>query len=85
MSDDDFDDTELELDVDELEAEDLDEDAIVEAVRNLIEDPKAYEAMSRVHNPYGDGRASSRISDAIGSFFSEKWERKPVSFPARLP
>ena len=30
MSDDDFDDTELELDVDELEAEDLDEDAIVD-------------------------------------------------------
>ena len=29
MSDDDFDETELELDVDELEAEDLDEDAIV--------------------------------------------------------
>src|SRR5437773_4129331 len=62
-----------------------DEDAIVEAARNLIEDPKAYEAMSRVHNPYGDGRASSRISDAIGSFFSDKWEQKPVSLLARLP
>jgi UDP-N-acetylglucosamine 2-epimerase (non-hydrolysing) len=61
-----------------------DEDAIVEAARNLIENPKAYEAMSRVHNPYGDGRASSRISDAIASFFSEKWERKPVSLPASL-
>src|SRR5262245_59271593 len=62
-----------------------DEDAIVESARNLIENPKAYEAMSRVHNPYGDGRASSRISDAIGSFFSEKWERKPVRLPDRLP
>ena len=49
-----------------------DEEAIVAAVANLLENRKTYEKMSRVHNPYGDGLASGRISDAIHSFFSEK-------------
>jgi UDP-N-acetylglucosamine 2-epimerase (non-hydrolysing) len=62
-----------------------DEDAIVAAAQNLLENPKVYAAMSRVHNPYGDGRASGRISDAIRSFFSEEEGRKPVSLLARLP
>src|SRR6266852_529144 len=35
-----------------------DADRIVAAVAGLVETPKKYEAMSRVHNPYGDGRAS---------------------------
>ena len=43
---------------------------VKEAVR-LLEDPAEYERMSRVHNPYGDGRASARIADAIHSFFSD--------------
>jgi len=62
-----------------------DENAIVAAAQNLLENPKFHEAMSRVHNPYGDGRASGRISDAIRSFFSEEEGQKPVSLPARLP
>lgn len=39
-----------------------------EAVR-LLEDPDEYQRMARIHNPYGDGRASARIADAIYSFF----------------
>ena len=31
----------------------------------LLDDPAAYEAMSRAHNPYGDGHASERIVQAI--------------------
>jgi len=62
-----------------------DENAIVAATENLLENPKEYEAMSRVHNPYGDGRASGRISDAIRSFFSKDGDGKPVGLPARLP
>jgi len=62
-----------------------DENAIVAATENLLENPKEYEAMSRVHNPYGDGRASGRISDAIRSFFSKEGDGKPVGLPARLP
>jgi UDP-N-acetylglucosamine 2-epimerase (non-hydrolysing) len=41
-----------------------------EAVR-LLEDPSEYARMARVHNPYGDGRASERISTLIHSFFSK--------------
>lgn len=38
----------------------------------LLNHPEECERMSRVHNPYGDGRASQRISDAIYSFFKQK-------------
>ncbi len=41
-----------------------------EAAR-LIEDASLYQAMARVHNPYGDGRASDRILDATLSFFNK--------------
>ncbi len=39
--------------------------AIVSNTRKLLEDTAAYEQMSRAHNPYGDGKASGRIVDAI--------------------
>jgi len=42
---------------------------IVEETVRLLEDRQEYERMARVHNPYGDGRASVRIADAIHSFF----------------
>lgn len=34
---------------------------IIHEVQILIDDKKAYEAMSVAHNPYGDGKASKRI------------------------
>jgi UDP-N-acetylglucosamine 2-epimerase (non-hydrolysing) len=34
---------------------------IVNAANELLDDPSAYEAMSAIHNPYGDGRACERI------------------------
>lgn len=46
------------------------QDRIVSEATRLLEDPEVYASMSRVHNPYGDGRASERISDAILSFLS---------------
>jgi UDP-N-acetylglucosamine 2-epimerase (non-hydrolysing) len=49
-----------------------DENVIVETARELLESPKTYQAMARVHNPYGDGRASARIGDALHSFLREK-------------
>ena len=36
-------------------------DRIVKEVTALLDDPGAYAAMARVHNPYGDGHASERI------------------------
>lgn len=35
------------------------------AVSRLLNDPEAYLAMSRAHNPYGDGQACQRIIDAL--------------------
>lgn len=43
-----------------------DTDRIVAAVQHLLTDPRVYEAMSRAHNPYGDGKACQRIVDALG-------------------
>jgi len=37
---------------------------VAEATR-LLDDETAYEAMSRAHNPYGDGLASKRIAEII--------------------
>ena len=36
-------------------------DVIISAVQELLDDSKQYEAMSKAHNPYGDGQASQRI------------------------
>jgi UDP-N-acetylglucosamine 2-epimerase (non-hydrolysing) len=41
-----------------------------ETVR-LLDDPQEYDAMARVHNPYGDGHASERISGVILSFLGQ--------------
>jgi UDP-N-acetylglucosamine 2-epimerase (non-hydrolysing) len=49
-----------------------DEDRIVHEASILLSDSGAYHLMSRVHNPYGDGQASARISTLIHSFLTEK-------------
>ncbi|MGH9595038.1 MAG: UDP-N-acetylglucosamine 2-epimerase, partial [Bryobacteraceae bacterium] len=43
---------------------------IVAEAESLLENPKIYESMARVHNPYGDGHACERIQAVIHSFFS---------------
>lgn len=43
-----------------------DADAIVTEVFTLLDDKAAYEAMSRAHNPFGDGQASRRIVEILG-------------------
>jgi UDP-N-acetylglucosamine 2-epimerase (non-hydrolysing) len=42
-----------------------DPELIVSEASALLDDAALYERMSRVHNPYGDGLASSRIADII--------------------
>jgi UDP-N-acetylglucosamine 2-epimerase (non-hydrolysing) len=42
-----------------------DEERIVSEVTRLVEDDGEYKAMSRAHNPYGDGKASERIADIL--------------------
>ncbi|WP_281990682.1 non-hydrolyzing UDP-N-acetylglucosamine 2-epimerase [Sulfitobacter geojensis] len=53
-----------------------DTDLIVRETNQLLDDKTAYAAMSRAHNPYGDGNASERIRDAILTFFKSNEEQK---------
>jgi UDP-N-acetylglucosamine 2-epimerase (non-hydrolysing) len=48
-----------------------DEELIVRESVRLLDDPEAYEAMSRAHNPYGDGKAAERILAALLEYASE--------------
>src|SRR5207248_11010791 len=48
-----------------------DEHAIAGAVRTLLHDDAAYQAMANAVNPYGDGHAARRTVDARLHFFGE--------------
>jgi UDP-N-acetylglucosamine 2-epimerase (non-hydrolysing) len=48
-----------------------DENRIVSTANFLLDNPEEYARMSGVHNPYGDGRASERISTLTRSFFNK--------------
>lgn len=43
---------------------------IVSAATLLLDDPNAYQAMARRHNPYGDGQASHRIANILDQYFT---------------
>ena len=45
----------------------VDADRIVAETLRLLDDPQAYAAMARAHNPFGDGRASARIVELLAS------------------
>jgi UDP-N-acetylglucosamine 2-epimerase (non-hydrolysing) len=47
-----------------------DVEKIVKEANTLIRDQKSYEAMSKSINPYGDGKASIRICNAILNYFN---------------
>jgi UDP-N-acetylglucosamine 2-epimerase (non-hydrolysing) len=49
-----------------------DQRRIVSEAISLLDDPRVYEEMARVHNPYGDGQASARIAGLIHSFLTAK-------------
>ena len=46
--------------------------AIVREASRLLGDNEAYAAMTRVHNPYGNGHACRRIVEALGAWAAEK-------------
>lgn len=46
----------------------------------LLEDEKVYTEMANAKNPYGDGKASDRIMDAIAYYFDKEHNQKPVDF-----
>ena len=45
------------------------EDRILAETAALLDDEAEYARRSRIHNPYGDGRASERIAQALASWF----------------
>lgn len=51
-----------------------DYDKIVNEVSTLLDDSVAYEAMSHAVNPYGDGKACSRIVDVLSGKSVERFE-----------
>ena len=51
-------------------------DMIVSEVSMLLDDPVAYEKMSKAVNPYGDGKACSRIVCALNGEVVDRYEVK---------
>ena len=51
-------------------------DLIVSEVSTLLDDPAAYECMSKAVNPYGDGKACSRIVRALNGEEVDRYEVK---------
>lgn len=49
-----------------------DTDTVVAAVRRLLDDPAAYDAMATAVNPYGDGRAVERSLAAVRRFLGDE-------------
>jgi UDP-N-acetylglucosamine 2-epimerase (non-hydrolysing) len=47
-----------------------DPSTIVAETSLLLDDDAEYARRSRVHNPYGDGRASARIRDIVRSYLA---------------
>lgn len=50
-----------------------DYDKIVHEVSTMIEDPVAYESMSKAVNPYGDGQACRRIADVLAGKETDRY------------
>ena len=49
-------------------------DLIVNEVSTLLDDPVAYEKMSKAVNPYGDGKACSRIVQALAGETPDRYQ-----------
>lgn len=47
------------------------EEVMIAEVEELLNSQEAYDKMSFAHNPYGDGKASSRIVEALKLFFDK--------------
>jgi UDP-N-acetylglucosamine 2-epimerase (non-hydrolysing) len=62
-----------------LELVGTDESLVYERARALLTDPQLYGRMSGAANPYGDGKASERIAQAILHYFGRP-EKRPAPF-----
>ncbi|MGK4073787.1 non-hydrolyzing UDP-N-acetylglucosamine 2-epimerase [Lactobacillus crispatus] len=55
-------------------------DKVRESMLELLENKTAYDEMANAKNPYGDGRASDRIMNAIYYYFTHDNTQKPKDF-----
>lgn len=55
-------------------------DKVHDEMIRLLEDKNAYSKMANAKNPYGDGKASDRIMDAIAYYFDKENNQKPADF-----
>lgn len=60
----------------------IDEDRLYREATRLLDSTYEYERMSRIHNPYGDGRASERIAASVARFFANTRPAELVAKPA---
>jgi UDP-N-acetylglucosamine 2-epimerase len=58
-----------------------DEEAVYETAKRLLTDASEYDRMRRAVNPYGDGRASERIVQAILHYFGRNGSRPEPFIP----
>lgn len=59
------------IDAGTLKLAGTDEKKIYSIIKELVEDEDVYRRMSHAKNPYGDGRASERIADALAGYFAK--------------
>lgn len=60
------------------------EEGVMQALRQLLNDRQTYDGMAKGVNPYGDGRAGERIAQAIEHHFGLRREA-PERFEPRVP
>lgn len=60
------------IDAGTLKLAGTDEETIYRLTKELLQDEKEYNRMSKASNPYGDGKASKRIVDAIINRYKNK-------------
>jgi UDP-N-acetylglucosamine 2-epimerase (non-hydrolysing) len=61
----------------------VDEEEVYESIRELLSNQRVYERMANAVNPYGDGKATLRILDAIRYHF-KVWDERPAEFMGDL-
>jgi UDP-N-acetylglucosamine 2-epimerase (non-hydrolysing) len=57
----------------------VEEENVYSSIMKLLTDQRAYSRMANAVNPYGDGKATLRILDAIRYHFG-MWEERPAEF-----
>lgn len=61
----------------------VEEQNVYRVIQELLNDQRAYERMANAVNPYGDGKATLRILDAI-RFHFKVWDERPAEFMGDL-